>query len=148
MTTSMFKYTYRSESQGIPSKLECHAILNPDRKIVVLHNRSRTDDHNKPSWNQTDFVGGHSLCRTTANNFLSTIPASWSFRLQERNKKWCSPNTNDHHPSFFTVRRYKIQKLCKPRMGGTRSKLYFITGYKLDIFYHYKILNINQSWSI
>ena len=26
----------------------------------------------------------------------------------------------------------------------TRSKLYFIIGYKLDI-YHYKIFNINQS---
>ena len=48
MTTSMFKYTYRSEIQGIPSKHDLHAIPKPDRN-TVLHNQSRTDDHNKPS---------------------------------------------------------------------------------------------------
>ena len=60
----------------------------------------RTNNHSKPSWNQIDFIGGRSHRRTTANNFMSTILASCSFLLQERNKKWCSPNTNDIiHPS-------------------------------------------------
>ena len=34
MNTSMSKYTYRSELQGIPSKLNLHAIPKQDRNTV------------------------------------------------------------------------------------------------------------------
>ena len=77
MTTSMLKYTYRSELQGIPSKLELHAIPISDRNIV-LHNRSRTDDHNKPSWNQIDFVNDLSHRWSTRWNLRFQFPGASS----------------------------------------------------------------------
>ena len=41
-------------------------------------------------------------------------PASWSFLVQEQNRKRCSSNNNDQHPSFITDRRSKIQNSVNP----------------------------------
>ena len=146
MTISMFKYTYRSELQGIPSKRDLHAIAKPDRNRI-LHNQSRTDDHSKPTWNQIDFMDSHGLCQPITNNFLSITPASWSFLLQKQNRKWCSPNNNDQHPSFITDRRSKIQNSLNPGWvePDTNYIYYLVINWIFDL---YKIFNINQSRSI
>ena len=42
MAISMFKCTYRSELQGIPSKLELHAIPKQDRNTVLYSEQEQT----------------------------------------------------------------------------------------------------------
>ena len=78
----MFKYTYTSELQGIPSKLELHAIPDPDRNIV-LH----TDQEQTIITNHLEIR----LILLTASVIVEwqvdiTNPASWNFLLQERNR--------------------------------------------------------------
>ena len=60
MAISMFKYTYRSKSPGLASKLKLQAISKRDRNTVL--SQTRTIDLSKPFGNQIDFVGGHSHC--------------------------------------------------------------------------------------
>ena len=69
----------------------------------------------------------------TTNNFMSMILASWSILLQEQNKKIMFAKYQRSSCILQLQKEDKNQKLCKPRMSGTRSKLNFIIGYKFDI---------------
>ena len=140
MAISMFKYKYRSELQGIPSKL----ISKQEQTIITNHLEIRlTSRSNSNIWRS----------QTLSNDrLISTFPASWSRQIRlpspRKERKRCSRNKNKHHPSSITDECQRTKKLCKPRMGGTRSKLDFLIGYYLNIYYPYKILNANQSYSI
>ena len=118
MITSMFS-TYRSELQGITSKLKLHAIPKQDRNTVLRTKQEQT------------IITNHLEIRLILlavtvivewqngiydSSFLELLPPWTEF-------KWCSQNTNDHHQSSITDRIQKNKKLCKPLMGGTRSNL-------------------------
>ena len=62
-------------------------------------------------------------------------PDSWNVLLQEEPNKKMMFAKYQRSSSILHLQKEddKSKKLCKPRMGGTRSKLHFIIGYKLDI---------------
>ena len=65
-----------------------------------------------------------------SNNFLSLIPASWKVLLQEESDKKMMFAKYQCSSSILQIAEKKdsSKKLCKPRMGGTWSKLHFIIG--------------------
>ena len=88
-----------------------HSQTRTETQLVLR--RTRTNNHSKPFRNQIYFVGDRSHCWMTT--IISTIPASWSFLLQERCQEMMLAKYNDHHPSSITDRSLRKKKLCKPR---------------------------------
>ena len=84
MAISMFKYTYRSELQGNPSKLKLRAIPKQVWNTVLY--KARTNDHNKPIRYHTP-ISGNKINNwwsqsSSKDKLISTIPASWNRRTK------------------------------------------------------------------
>ena len=145
-TLNGFKVRFGIATEQWPSRCSnirtdlSHQALHPSSNLMPLPNETETQFSSKQG---RTTITNHSGIRLTSKNnsnswwsqsvlndkLISTIPASWSFLLQERNKNDARDiQTNFiHPPSLMNIREQKL-KLSKPRMGGTGSKLLFLIG--------------------